>query len=67
MVPIMLISCTSENKIKGRTSIFYRKTGKGKPVRDVDQNYASKHFYFVIYINASNSFTFTLAFITEYL
>ena len=67
IVPIMLISCISENKIKGKTSIFNRKTKKGKPVGDVDQNYASKHFYFVIYINASSSFTFTLAFITEYL
>ena len=40
----MLISCISENKIKGRTSIFYRKTEKGKPIRDADQNYASKHY-----------------------
>ena len=40
----MLISCTFENKIKGRTSIFYGKTRKGKPIRDVDQNYAGKHY-----------------------
>ena len=40
----MLISCTFENKIKGWTSIFYGKTGKGKPIRDVDQNYAGKHY-----------------------
>ena len=44
IVPIMLISCISENKIKGRTSIFYRKTEKGKLIRDVDQNYAGKHY-----------------------
>ena len=40
----MLISCISENKLKGRTSIFYRKTGKDKPIRDVDKNYTCKHY-----------------------
>ena len=50
----MLISCIFENKIKGRTSIFYRKTGKDKPLGTLIKIMLVNIIYFVIYINAES-------------